>query len=240
MKIALVGKGRVATHLSTALAGAGHEVCNVGGRVRRCPVPDDVEVVILSVNDDAIAQVAAEFSSTNALVLHTSGSTPISAIPTSRRGVLYPMQTFSMDRTVDFDKVPLFLEASSDSDMCVLSNLAHSISSVCIPLDGEGRRVLHLAAVFCCNFVNHLLEITSDLLAQRSLPLETMFPLIEETIAKVHQLPAHEAQTGPAIRGDKAVMERHMQMLSDPLRREMYQIISRSIEKTHQCDVSKV
>ena len=102
MKIAIIGKGRVATHLTQALASAGHDIVMCGGRKRIQAVPTDAEVVILSIKDDAIARVASEFANSNALILHTSGSVSIDAIPSEHRGVMYPMQTFSMERAVDF------------------------------------------------------------------------------------------------------------------------------------------
>ena len=233
MKIAVIGKGRVATHLSQALASAGHDMTMCGGRKRIQAVPEDAEVVIISIKDDAIATVASEFADSNTLILHTSGSVSIDAIPSEHRGVMYPMQTFSMERAVDFIHVPLFLEASSEEDMKLLSRLAASISDTQMPMSSEQRKTLHLAAVLCCNFVNHLFELSHDVMAEQGIPFKLLFPLIEETFAKIHTLTPHEAQTGPALRWDENVMQWHMAMLHEPRHREIYRLLSESIRVTH-------
>lgn len=233
MKIAIIGKGRVATHLTQALASAGHDIVMCGGRKRIQAVPADAEVVILSIKDDAIASVASEFANSNALILHTSGSVSIDAIPSEHRGVMYPMQTFSMERAVDFRNIPLFLEASSEEDMNTLSRLAASISDTQMPMSSGQRKTLHLAAVLCCNFVNHLFELSHDVMAEQGIPFKILFPLIEETFAKIHTMTPHEAQTGPALRWDENVMQWHMAMLHDPRHREIYRLLSESIRVTH-------
>lgn len=233
MKIAIIGKGRVATHLSQALASAGHDMIMCGGRKRIQAVPADAEVVILSIKDDAIASVASEFADSNALVLHTSGSISIEAIPSAHRGVMYPMQTFSMDRAVDFRQIPLFLEASSEEDMKMLSRLSATISDTQMHMNSEQRKSLHLAAVLCCNFVNHLFELSHDVMKEQGIPFRILFPLIEETIAKIHTLTPHEAQTGPALRWDENVMQSHMDLLHEPRHREIYRLLSESIHVTH-------
>ena len=232
MRIAIIGNGRVATHLSKALSSAGHELTMCGGRVRRCPVPDDAQIVILAIKDDAIHQVSADLAQSNSLVLHTSGSISMDVMPCRRRGVLYPMQTFSLDRELNYRQVPLFLETSLSEDMALLCQLASSISDVQMPMSGEQRRSLHLAAVFACNFVNHLFALSHDILQENNIPFNMLFPLIEETVSKLHILSPHEAQTGPALRWDTTVLQSHMNMITDHQRREIYRLISESIHNT--------
>ncbi len=229
MKIAVIGRGRVATHLVQALIGAGHEVTECGGRQRMNAVPADAQVIILAIKDDAIGDVAKEFASSKALVLHTSGSTSMDSLPCLHRGVLYPMQTFSLEREVDFRKVPLFLEAAQEEDMSVLTNLAASISDTYMPMNGEKRRVMHLAAVLCCNFTNHLYDIAHQVMSKECLPFDLLLPLIDETVAKIHSLTPREAQTGPALRWDEKIISQHEEMLTNPLHRDIYHLLSKSI-----------
>lgn len=230
MKIAIIGKGRVATHLSQALTCAGHTITECGGRQRLQPVPKDVEIIVIAIKDDAISSVAEEFADRNCLVVHTSGSVSMNALPCQHCGVLYPMQTFSMEHEVNFSKIPLFLETSKEEDMSLLINLASSISDVWMPMNGEKRRVMHLAAVLCCNFTNHLYDLAYELMAKENIPFDVLFPLIDETCAKIHTLTPHEAQTGPAVRWDEKVMSWHMDMLQEPLHREIYRLMSKSIK----------
>ena len=233
MNIAIIGKGRVAIHLSQALASAGHDITMCGGRKRIQSVPENAEMVILAIKDSAIAEVAQGLATSRALVVHTSGSVSMDTIPSAHRGVMYPMQTFSMERAVDFRSIPLFLEAGTKEDMDTLSKLAYTISDTQMPMDGQQRKVLHLAAVLCCNFVNHLYELSHDVMAEQGIPFEILFPLIRETFDKIQTMTPHEAQTGPALRGDENVMQCHMAMLRDPRRREIYRLLSESIRVSH-------
>ena len=229
MVVTLIGTGRLGTNLHHALHEAGHEVVWLEGRrFRPCEVRG--EVVIICVKDDAIASVAERLGDVEALVVHTSGSTDIDALPHRRRGVLYPMQTFSRDRLVDFAEIPLFLETADDEDMKLLVHLAQSISRNVRQLDSQRRRSLHLAAVFACNFTNHCYDLSAQVLQQAGLPFEVMLPLIDETARKVHTLSPREAQTGPAVRYDEGVISRHEEMLSGTPR-DIYHLMSQSIHE---------
>lgn len=231
MKTALVGRGRVAVHLKKVLLQAGHSVQMCGGRDGLEPVADDVDVVVISISDNALPDISGSIVLDNAetLVVHTAGSVPMDVLPYRHRGVLYPMQTFSMDRDVDMRDVPFFVETALKEDMPVLELLARSISDKVMQLDSEHRKVLHLAAVLCCNFTNHLYDLTAGLLERNGIPFGMMLPLIDETVAKVHQMHPHDAQTGPAVRGDDKVMAAHLAMIDDPSLHEIYELLSKSI-----------
>lgn len=259
MRITFIGAGNLATHLAPALQQAGHQVVQVYSRTEQSAaalaqlvqcaptnqisqlVPD-VDAFFFSVSDAALPDLAARLyahlrqiarpgnprQGAGSLFVHTAGSMPLSTLPTLRRGVFYPMQTFSKSRPVDFRQIPIFLE--STTDMPLLQSLAHDVSSVVYEMDGERRRHLHVAAVFACNFVNHMYDLSARLLQQQDIPFEVMLPLIDETASKVHALPPRQAQTGPAVRYDTNVMDRHLQLLSaDPSMQELYRLISRSI-----------
>ncbi|MBQ8051102.1 MAG: DUF2520 domain-containing protein [Bacteroidaceae bacterium] len=225
MEITLIGTGNVATSLRPALEGAGHEVRQLSGR-KFSPSEVAGDVVIVSVRDDAIASVTDRLRDCTALVVHTAGSIPMEIIPSRRRGVLYPMQTFSRERRVDMAQVALFIESEPADPL--LETLARSISQHVYQLDSEGRRHLHLAAVFASNFVNHCYTLSAEILEERDLPFDVMLPLVDEVARKVHTLPPLKAQTGPAARGDRGVMMRQEAMLSGR-KREIYRLMSESI-----------
>lgn len=225
MEITLIGTGNVATSLYPALTGAGHEVHQLQGRTF---TPQEVrgDVVIVCVKDNALPTVLSSIADTRALVLHTAGSVALDAIPARRRGVLYPMQSFSKARIIDFAEVSVFIE--SDTDMELLEQLAGSISRHVYQLNSEARRHLHLAAVFACNFVNHCYSLADDILQKNDIPFEVLLPLIDETARKVHYIPPHEAQTGPAVRYDTNVISRHETMLNGNAK-DIYHLMSKSI-----------
>ena len=152
-------------------------------------------------------------------------------IPLTRRGVFYPMQTFSRQRIVDFSDIPIFIEASTEADTTFLLDFARTINNKVYRLSSADRIYLHLAAVYCSNFVNHCYALSEEILRQHGLPFSVMLPLVDEVAAKVHQVSPHEAQTGPAIRHDYNVIRHHLSLLEDqPRLQEIYAIMSKSIQ----------
>ena len=259
LDIALIGAGNLATHLGPALQAAGHHIVQVYSRTEgsasalaarlACGWTTDVagitpraEFYVFSVRDAVLGELAGQVNAhlrsldrpggerqegADALFVHTAGSIPVDVLPTARRGVLYPMQTFSKQRPVQFSEIPVFVESATDE--ALLLSLASQLSDRPCVLDGQRRRSLHLAAVFACNFVNHMYDLSDRILSDVGIPFEVMLPLIDETARKVHQLPPRLAQTGPAVRYDQNVMRRHMELLADGRDREIYQLLSKSI-----------
>lgn len=217
----------MASHLGEALQRAGHQVIRVGGRTRTMPIPKDADLYVIAVTDSAIASVAAEIGDVAGLVVHTAGSVSMNVLPQRNRGVLYPLQTFTKGRAIDICAVPLFIE--TDGDIQFLREVAGQISSNVTEMDSQRRRYLHLAAVFCCNFTNHMYRITESMLAEHDIPFSVMLPLIDETACKVHSLSPAQAQTGPAVRWNQEVMKAQLELLDREDLKQLYQIISKSI-----------
>ena len=231
MRIALIGRGRVATHMGKALLKAGHKVVSVNSRTL-AELPQDADVYIIAVKDSALQEVISKVTKgrEGQLFLHTAGSMPLSVFEgyADNAGVLYPMQTFSMDREVDFREIPLFIEGADPRIRAV----AESLSAHVYELSTADRKYLHLAAVFACNFANHCYTLAADVLQKKGLPFDVMLPLVDETARKVHELHPTEAQTGPAVRGDQNVMQAQASLL-DGKAKEIYELLSQSIQE-HQ------
>ena len=223
----LIGAGNVASFLKEHIKPP-FELTAVGGRQRKCPLPQDADLYIIAVSDRSIPSVAEELKDVEGLVVHTAGSVPMDVLSQQRKGVLYPLQTISKTRKLPASKVPFYIEASQQQDLELLRLLAESMGSKATIMTSEKRRYLHLAAVFCCNFVNRLYGITADLLEEHEIPFSAMLPLIHETAEKVEQLTPHQAQTGPAVRWDEEVMAQQMALLNDE-QRQLYQLLSKSI-----------
>lgn len=254
MEIVLIGAGNLATHLGKALYRAGHTVLQVYSRTEKsaatlasllhCPHTCQIEQVvphadlfIIAVKDDALPDLATRLlqGRENEFFVHTAGSVPLDALPSARRGVAYPMQTFSKEKEVDFSIIPCFVEASTPNDERLLTNMLHTVTDSVRTLDSEQRRYLHLAAVFCCNFANHCFALAERLLKDNTgLPFSVMQALVDETAAKLHTLAPTQAQTGPAVRWDTSVMHKHLDTLaSDPALAQIYRLMSQSIHDTH-------
>ena len=250
MKIVFIGSGNVATHLAIAAKQKGHCILQVYSRSAEnarllaekvnaqyfdslSQINQSADIYIFSIKDDVLSAVLGEMPATEGFWIHTAGSIPMNIFQPYHDlfGVLYPLQTFSKNREIDFEKIPLFIEANDSKIREQLQEFACSLSPSVHYIESEQRRYLHLSAVFACNFVNHMYAIAGQLLENNQIPFDILLPLIDETAAKVHQLHPREAQTGPAIRFDKQVMDSHIDLIDDPLIKELYRLISQSIHK---------
>ena len=252
MKIVLIGAGNLATHLGKALHAAGHDMVQVFSRTMQsaetlaslldaepltdmAQVRDDADVYIFSVKDSALEQLISQLCGGEKKVfLHTAGSMPMSVFrgKALHYGVLYPMQTFSKQREVDFSIIPCFIEANDEFAQKQIEGLAVQISHRVYQLSSEDRRYLHLSAVFACNFANHCYAASQELLQQHGISFDVMLPLIDETAAKVHGMTPKEAQTGPAVRYDENVIGKQIQLLENqPYFQKIYDCMSKSIHE---------
>lgn len=245
----IIGTGNVATHLASSLKEAGVTIEYVVGRdmERTKMLADRVgamasmglsdcqlssQLVILSVSDDSYADVISKLDlDETSIVVHTSGSIPMSVFKKKYKsyGVFYPLQTFSLNRPVQMDQVPFCIEASSGRVMNLLTNLAGQISKDVRNIDSKKRQQIHIAAVFCSNFVNYLYDSASELLKESHVPLDILYPLILETAQKAIAVGPENAQTGPAKRGDLLLVDKHLSMIENPKLKELYLLLSDQI-----------
>ncbi len=189
------------------------------------------DVYIISVNDDNIENVANKIPFKNRLVVHTSGNTQMESLPnTNRKGVFYPLQTFSKQREVLWKGIPICIEAQTADDLRLLKELAIAVSGKCFEIDSLQRKTLHLAAVFASNFVNHLYVIADEICTEKNIPFEILKPLIVETANKINSLSPLDAQTGPAKRFDSQTIQDHLTNFSDPQQKLLYEILTKSIQ----------
>ena len=254
MKIIFIGAGNLATHLATELFNAGNDIVQVYSRTEKSarllavqagaePITDlkdmthDADACIVAVKDSAMEMLLPKVCEEHRdmVFMHTAGSMPMSVFEglADHYGVLYPMQSFSKKRALDFHEIPCFLEWNDSRAEEVIKQLAGCVSDAIYEADSDERKHLHLAAVFASNFVNHCYEMTSQILQKYDLPFDVMLPLVDETASKVHQMKPCDAQTGPAVRYDENVMNMHEKMLEDePLMKTIYETMSESIHKT--------
>lgn len=251
MHITIIGSGNVATHLAAALKNAGHNLVQVYSRdmqhasllayhVKAEPIDDltnistETDLFLVAVKDDAIGDIVEKLAKYNRLIAHTSGATPMAVLLafTENAGVFYPLQTFSKTKEVNFRTVPLCIEGANDEITARLEELAQTVSNNVYQVDSEKRKILHLAAVFACNFPNYLYYAASQLLQQHELDFNLLRPLILETAEKVQEhLPA-DVQTGPAIRNDEKTIAAHLQLLTaNPDLQRVYEQLSQLIIK---------
>jgi len=254
MRIVILGTGNLATQLGMALYAQHAEIIQVYGRTgthasdlanllgcnsttSKLKIITDADLYILAVSEAAITEVLSDAPIRDRLIVHTSGSISIDILATFSKnyGVFYPLQTLSKQKAVDFSTVPICIEANSAENLEKLSKLAKIISDQVFEINSIQRRELHLAAVFVCNFVNHLYAIGEKLLHEQHLDFNLLKPLIAETAQKAILFSPPGVQTGPAIRGNQTIMEQHLKMLEQhPEWQKLYELISSDISRFHQ------
>lgn len=252
-KIILIGAGNVAHHLAAALLKAGENLCQIYSRTLDAArqlgmktgisytaeineIYPDGDVYIYCVSDDVLPSIVKTIRmKDDALILHTSGSQSIDVFKSFAQhyGVLYPIQTFSKKRELDFREIPLCIEGNSASVLSRIKRMAEKLSDKIYEINSAQRKELHLAAVFACNFPNYLYSVAGKLLENSGLPFSMLRPLIFETAHKVMLLSPEEAQTGPARRGDESIMSMHKNMLKgDKELLKIYTMLSEAIRES--------
>lgn len=252
MNIVFIGAGRLAQNLAVELYNKSFTICQIYSRTIESAsllankvdanatnnisdIISDADLYIFSVKDSVLPDLLSKTAPNKGLWVHTAGSLPMSIFDkyTSRSGVIYPLQTFSKDRLVDFSEIPFFIETNNGEDFAILDNICNKISQKVFNLTSEKRQYLHLTGVFACNFVNQMYAISENILKGEEIPFNIILPLIDETAAKVHQISPSEAQTGPAIRYDINVIDKHLKLLKDERLKNIYQLISEYIHENN-------
>lgn len=250
--IVIIGSGNVAEALAIAFADAGQAPLQIfsrnieeGKKIAakcNCFFTDDPAAVksaglyIIAVSDKAITSVSDSINFGNAVVAHTSGSTPIDAIARNieNRAVLYPLQTFTKGRKVDFLTIPIMVEGTTEKALETVTEAARLLSGDVTEVASKQRAMIHIAAVFGSNFTNHMYAIGELLAKEAGMEFSVLKPLIEETAMKAVSADSPlTTQTGPAIRNDFQTKSHHCEQLSEkPDLKNMYITLSNSIWET--------
>ena len=251
VKVVIIGSGNVAQHLIAAIQKAkilgteielvqvySRQTSSVSHLLDLEQITNDLEALaeadlyIISVSDDAIGAISSQLPFKNRLVVHTSGSVPLNDLDEdNRKGVFYPLQTFTKNKPVDFKTIPICLESENATDFQLLDKVAKSISDKVYAINSDQRKALHVAAVFVNNFTNHLYHIGQEICQEHQVPFEILKPLIAETANKTMVLSPEEAQTGPAKRNDTVTIAAHEAFLSQANHLNIYKILTQSIQE---------
>lgn len=248
-KVTIIGSGNVAEAFAGALHDNSVEVVQVYARNRErgeavaalagaqyCSEPQQLkaaDIYLICVSDRAIAQVAASLPfAEGSIVAHTAGCGTLDMLPKGvHRAIIYPFQTFSIGRKVDFRELYLFIEAEDEATHRTATEFAKRLTDKVADADAQLRSKIHLVGVLASNFVNNMYATAAEVLEGAGLSFDVVAPLITEVAAKaVASADPAKVQTGPAVRGDKATMERHLELIGDnELLRTIYDKISENI-----------
>jgi len=250
--IVILGTGNVAYALGIALFKNGYPIKQVYSRSHekalqlarklKASFTDDLRAIeidasvyLLAISDDALPEFCKALPRLGGIVMHTSGSIPLSVLKKQNHtAVIYPLQTLQKDHQPEWQKTSFLVEANDEVGLKMVKSIARTLTKKVIQCTSEERKQVHLAAVIASNFSNHLFALSQDILQSNKLPTDLLAPLIEETIKKSLKGDAKTKQTGPARRGDQTILRKHLNMLNnDPLTKSIYKQISASIQKMY-------
>ena len=248
MQIVIIGSGNVAYHLAKAFVQNNIPLAQIFGRNKKdlneiskelnilysTEKLEDADLYIICVSDNSVEDVSKIITKKDCLVAHTSGSLPKEILTGNyRKASFYTLQTFSKSKELDYSNIPFFIETENEEDKKLLFELASKISKNVMESTHEKRKYIHLTAVFACNFVNHLFSRAKEISDSQEIPFDYFLPLIDETVQKIHEIEPKSAQTGPAVRNDKRILQLHEQLLKDESL-EIYKTMNHSIKKMYE------
>lgn len=252
--VVIIGAGNVAFHLTRALLQNTVNVRQIFnrtlskaeelGEANNIKYTDKIselekaDLYIIAASDSAVEELSHYIPYTDALVVHTSGSLSTNVLKGNyRKGVFYPLQTFTKKKMLRYEEIPFFVEAENKEDEGALYKLADRISNEVHRIDSAQRLKVHLAAIWVSNFANHLYSVGESICKESELPFDVLRPLIKETANKVMDMSPYDAQTGPARRNDQLILNKHLELMNDDSRRQqLYKLISESIKRTYNND----
>ena len=143
----------------------------------------------------------------------------------------------------------IYLAGGIASGKSTVARVMRELGAEVIDLDelsrealAPGSRILpQIVSEFGEDIINPAGSVKRELLAQRAFSSteravtleEIELPLIDETAAKIHELTPYEAQTGPAVRFDENVIQKHLDLLDDPRKKDLYLRLSQSIHQDY-------
>lgn len=260
LNIVILGSGNVATHLSKALDKNGFTIKQIYSRTAehasqlatqlQCQqttsldnLVSDADMYIFSLSDSVyqshseVYRFLTKRKLWGKLLVHTAGSVSIDIFSdfSDRFGVFYPLQTFSKSQDISFDNIPVCIEANTTADLHILEKMGKKLTDNVLFITSEQRKLIHVAAVFACNFTNHFYTLANEILKEKNVDFDILRPLIQETAQKVQTMPPEKAQTGPAVRFDKNIIKKHLNLLSFSSKlKKMYSFVSESIYDYHK------
>lgn len=249
ISVIIIGAGNVASHFYKTFKTAetvsvtqwyNRRLSAIETYQNEVEITDDIkalkpaDVYLIAVKDDAISHLSSQLPFEDRLVVHTSGSIGVHDLDKKlKRGVFYPLQTFTKDADVDFSTIPLCIETINKVDYQTLKTLGEAIGCKTYKVNGDQRKALHLAAVFVNNFTNQLYRVAHEITESEGVEFEILKPLITETAKKVQDISPYMAQTGPAKRNDKKTIKKHLKLLDNEHHKAIYKLLTASIQKTH-------
>jgi len=170
----------------------------------------DSALILIAVSDAAIAELAERIPPTNAVIFHCSGSM------TSVRGgfSLHPLRALPMlGAESDLRDTLLVFEGAHREIAQRIADAAHARLAEIAP---ERKPLYHAGAVFGANYVAALLDIAEELMREAGVEnvRDDLVALTRSAVDNWARTTGPQRFTGPAARGDAAVIEQHLRALA--------------------------
>lgn len=253
MKVVIIGSGNVAAVLGAKIRLAGHSLVQLFARraepaallatewgcdytTQWSGIDRTADLYLLAVSDHALRDLDKVLSLPGRLVLHTAGAVSASLLKpvSARSGVLYPLQSLKA-AIRPYPEIPLLIDANHPDDLPVIEAFARTLSQTVERADDDLRLKLHLSATLVNNFTNYLYILAHQFCLREAVDFSLLQPLILETAGRLNRYPAEEMQTGPAVRGDRPTIQKHLELLSNYENiKELYELFTIKIEEHYR------
>jgi predicted short-subunit dehydrogenase-like oxidoreductase (DUF2520 family) len=196
----------------------------------------NADLYLAALSDQALEELGTILTLPGRLVVHTAGSVAASVLKpvSARSGVLYPLQSLRA-AIRPYPEIPLLIDANQPEDLPAIEAFARTLSPQVERAGDDTRLKLHLSAILVNNFTNYLYILADRFCQREGMDFSLLLPLIRETAGRLGRYPPEEMQTGPAIRGDRATIEKHLKLLSNYQDiKELYELFTIKIEDDYR------
>jgi predicted short-subunit dehydrogenase-like oxidoreductase (DUF2520 family) len=247
-RVAILGAGKVGGAAGVALAAAGVPIAAVTARSPEhardaaelmgaaLATTDNVaaasvaDIVLITVNDDAIGPVCAEVASAGGfapgqLVAHMSGALRLSVLePASEAGALvgsaHPLRAFaSREQAIRDLPGSVFGVTAQSAAAPAIVALVEAMGGQPVEVDDDVKPLYHAAAVVASNYLVALEDVAAEMLAHtgfdRDDALRALMPLVRTTLDNLGEFGTTNALTGPIVRGDAETVAGHLEAMRD-------------------------
>lgn len=191
---------------------------------------------LLAIPDDVILEFAETDYFIDKKIVHTSGSIGLSDLQKLSEHVacIWPIYSIQKNNLPTRNDVPFVLQSSNQPIRKKAVSFLKCLTNNVTEAHDKQKAILHLSAVLVNNFTNHLFTQSEKLLQENNLSLEILQPIIESTVSKLRTNSPQNLQTGPAMRGDRKTIEKHLSLLEQhKVIQNIYTLLSQSIAENH-------
>jgi predicted short-subunit dehydrogenase-like oxidoreductase (DUF2520 family) len=247
-KIAIIGAGKIAYSLTSALVNANYPVSFVisqklnsakslaekfsiehySNKVQN--IPEEVKVFFLTIPDGEIKKVADNLSKlrrnfNDCICIHFSGVEDISALQALKKkgcvvGSLHIIRPFPSRSIVDIKNFPASIEAKDKRAISYLNQLCKKLKLKPHKIKSDEKVLHHLAAVHSSNFlVGNLFNAFSLINSKNNLSNKILKQTTQSALNNVFKLSPAKALSGPIDRGDYYAIKKHIEALNKKISR---------------------